>query len=205
MRQFSASYLLIKRILDLVGAITGLLILALVFIPVAIAIKLNSKGPVFFHQERLTLGERSFLFYKFRTMTVGHDLTKEERDNINEMGGPLFKSRLDPRITSVGRILRKFSMDELPQFFNVLKGDMSLVGPRPPLKHEVREYEPWQKRRLLAKAGMTGPWQVSGRSNLDFMHMMRLDIDYIENPSIIRDMSIIIKTIPSVIFCKGAW
>jgi lipopolysaccharide/colanic/teichoic acid biosynthesis glycosyltransferase len=126
-------------------------------------------------------------------------------DHINEMAGPLFKSRLDPRITTVGRILRKFSLDEMPQFINVLKGDMSLVGPRPPLKHEVDNYEPWQRRRLSVRAGMTGPWQIQGRSNLDFYHMVELDIEWIDNPSILRDLKILLLTLPAVVLCKGAW
>lgn len=196
---------ILKRLLDIAGALCGSCALLVVFVPAALAIKLNSPGPIFFKQERLTRGGRHFRFYKFRTMTVGLQLSPEERDRINEMGGPIFKSRLDPRITAVGRFLRKFSIDELPQFINVLRGDMSLVGPRPPLKHEVAGYEPWMRQRLLVKAGMTGLWQISGRSNLDFYRMMELDVEYALHFSIKRDLSILIKTVPAVLFCRGAW
>jgi lipopolysaccharide/colanic/teichoic acid biosynthesis glycosyltransferase len=191
--------------MDIIGALIGLFLLSLFFIPIAVAIKMTSRGPVIFKQQRLTRDEHPFDFYKFRTMDIDHPLSKEEMDHINEMAGPLFKSRLDPRITTVGRILRKFSLDEMPQFINVLKGDMSLVGPRPPLKHEVDNYEPWQRRRLSVRAGMTGPWQIQGRSNLDFYHMVELDIEWIDNPSILRDLKILLLTLPAVVLCKGAW
>jgi len=205
MQPSNRAYLFAKRAMDIALAVPGLCVLVLIFIPVAAAIKLNSRGPVFFLQERLTRGERPFLFFKFRTMAVGHVLSGEERDRINEMGGPLFKSRLDPRITAVGRVLRKFSLDELPQFVNVLKGDMSLVGPRPPLKHEVDRYEKWMRRRLSVRAGITGLWQVSGRSHLGYYRMMELDVDYVDHPSLFRDLVILFKTVPSVLFGKGAW
>jgi len=195
----------VKRMMDVVGALGGLGLLALLFPFVALAIRLTSKGPIFFVQERLTEGIRPFHFYKFRTMQVDRVLSKEERNRINEMGGPHFKSRLDPRITVVGRILRKFSIDELPQFWNVLRGDMSLVGPRPPLTHEVDQYEAWQKRRLSVRSGMTGLWQVSGRCSLDFYRMVELDIDYVDHPSLVRDLMILMRTIPAVLFGKGAW
>jgi lipopolysaccharide/colanic/teichoic acid biosynthesis glycosyltransferase len=205
MQPSRTAYLIVKRAADIAGALFGLGVLAALFLPVAAAIKLNSRGPVFFLQERLTLGGRPFLFYKFRTMAVGHVLSEEERDRINEMGGPLFKSRLDPRITAVGRVLRKFSLDELPQFINVFKGDMSLVGPRPPLKHEVDRYEKWMRRRLQVRAGITGLWQVSGRSHLGYYRMMELDVDYVDHPSLRRDFVILLRTIPAVMFGRGAW
>ncbi|MFH0918776.1 MAG: sugar transferase [Fibrobacterota bacterium] len=198
-------YRALKRGLDILGAMAGLALSAPVLPVVALAIKLGSRGPVFFSQERLTQGGRPFRFHKLRTMRIDRELLPEERNRINEMGGPHFKSRLDPRITPVGRILRKFSLDELPQFFNVLIGDMSLVGPRPPLTHEVNQYEPWQKRRLSVRAGMTGLWQVSGRSHLDFYRMMELDIAYIDHPSFRADLVILLKTLPAVLFSKGAW
>jgi lipopolysaccharide/colanic/teichoic acid biosynthesis glycosyltransferase len=201
----SPLYGALKRAMDIAGAGMGLSLLLLGLPVVGLAIKLGSRGPVFFAQERLTKGCRVFRFYKFRTMHIDRSLSAEERNRFNEMGGPHFKSRLDPRITRVGGILRKLSLDELPQFYNVLKGDMSLVGPRPPLTHEVANYAPWQKRRLSVRTGMTGLWQVSGRSHLDFYRMMELDIDYIDHPSILRDIAILIKTIPAVLFGKGAW
>jgi lipopolysaccharide/colanic/teichoic acid biosynthesis glycosyltransferase len=160
---------------------------------------------VIFEQERLTRGRRIFRFFKFRTMAMDKTLSRDEMDRINEMGGPHFKSRFDPRITRVGAFLRKFSLDELPQFFNVLLGDMSLVGPRPPLKHEVAQYEPWQMRRLSVRTGLTGLWQVSGRNRVDFYRMIEMDIEYVDHPSIWLDLKIIIKTVPAVLFGKGAW
>lgn len=198
-------YCFCKRCMDIAGGLLGLLVLAPLYPFLAVAIKLNSRGPVLFKQERVTQGGRLFPFYKFRTMAIDRRLTGEEADRINEMGGPHFKSRLDPRITAVGRFLRKFSLDELPQFYNVLKGDMSLVGPRPPLKHEVDRYTSREKRRLLARAGMTGPWQVSGRSHIDFYRMVEMDIEYLEHPSLLRDCAILLKTLPAVLTHHGAW
>ena len=167
-------YELLKRGMDVAGAMAGLLVLALVFIPVALAIKLNSPGPILFRQIRIGRQGHPFTFFKFRTMSIERVLDKEERDRINEMGGPHFKSRLDPRITRVGRFLRKYSLDELPQFYCVLAGPMSLVGPRPPLRHEVRDYSAHEMKRLQVKPGLTGPWQVRGRSTIDFYRMVEI-------------------------------
>ncbi|OGJ88827.1 MAG: hypothetical protein A2268_07775 [Candidatus Raymondbacteria bacterium RifOxyA12_full_50_37] len=198
-------YFFLKRCMDIGGGFAGCCLLALVFVPVALLIKFTSRGPVIFSQERLTKGERVFRFFKFRTMAIDRELTANERNRINEMGGPIFKSRLDPRITAAGRLLRKFSIDELPQFWNVFWGDMALVGPRPPLVHEVESYEPWMRRRLTVRAGLTGFWQVMGRSNIDFYRMMELDIDYVDHPSILRDIKILLLTVPAVLSSRGAW
>jgi lipopolysaccharide/colanic/teichoic acid biosynthesis glycosyltransferase len=198
-------YLLGKRCLDLSGGLIGFAVMALLYPFIAAAIKLNSRGPVFFVQERVTRDGRPFRFYKFRTMAIDRRLSSAEKDRINEMGGPHFKSRLDPRVTAVGRFLRKFSLDELPQFYNVVKGDMSLVGPRPPLKHEVEQYSARERGRLQVRAGMTGPWQVSGRSHIGFFRMVEMDLDYIARPSLLRDILILIRTIPAVLTHRGAW
>lgn len=199
------AYLFIKRLMDIAGGFAGSLVLAALFIPVALAIRVNSPGPILFRQVRLARGGRPFVFYKFRTMRMDRSLSPEERDRINEMGGPHFKSRLDPRITSVGRFLRKYSLDELPQFVNVLRGDMSLVGPRPALRHEVKNYDARQMMRLSVKPGMTGVWQVSGRSNIDFYRMVELDIGYINRRSLFNDLAILCRTVTAVLSHKGAW
>ncbi len=198
-------YAITKRAMDLIGGIVGLSFTAAITPLVAGAILINSRGPVFFRQIRLTKNGRPFAFYKFRTMLIDRNLSIEERDAINEMGGPHFKSRFDPRITSVGRILRSFSIDELPQFWNVLKGEMSLVGPRPPLRPEYERYSRLAKKRLSVKTGMTGLWQISGRSSCSFDEMVELDIQYIEKASILFDLWIIFATIPTVLRRKGAW
>lgn len=201
-RQF---YYFCKRVIDIAGGVTGLAVTLLLALPIAIAIKLNSNGPIVFQQIRLTRNGKPFRFYKFRTMLINAGLSDIERDMINEMGGPHFKSRLDPRITKVGRFLRAFSIDELPQFWNVLKGDMSLVGPRPPLKHEYDKYSPYEKRRLSVKPGVTGLWQISGRSRLTFEEMIELDLLYIKKAGIMFDLYIIVATFPAVLLRKGAW
>jgi lipopolysaccharide/colanic/teichoic acid biosynthesis glycosyltransferase len=198
-------YDVFKRLLDIAGGLAGLLVLAALFPPVAFAIRANSPGPILFRQVRLARGGRPFVFYKFRTMRMDRSLTPEERDRINEMGGPHFKSRLDPRITSVGRFLRKYSLDELPQFVNVLRGDMSLVGPRPALRHEVKNYDARQMTRLSVKPGITGVWQVSGRSGIDFYRMVEMDIEYINRRSLFADLAILCRTVTAVLSHKGAW
>lgn len=184
-------------------------ILFLLFIPiyfaVGITIKLDSKGPIFFRQKRYTKGFKEFYIYKFRTMYVDAEERLSEFLEYNEADGPLFKIRNDPRVTRVGKFLRKFSIDELPQIINVLRGELSLVGPRPPLPQEVERYEEWQKKRLNVKQGITGLWQVSGRSNLSFEEMVRLDLYYIQNWSIALDIKILLKTIPTVLFGRGAY
>ncbi len=196
--------LAVKYVLDKVGAICGLLLALPILVATALAIKIDSKGPVFFRQTRSGLNGKPFKLYKFRTMCANAEAQKAKLETLNEMSGPVFKVKNDPRVTKVGRFLRKTSLDELPQFLNVLNGDMSLVGPRPPLPKEVAEYEPWQHRKLSVKPGVTCTWQVSGRNNIDFDDWMRLDLDYIDNWSLWEDTKILAKTIPAVLKGSGA-
>ena len=168
-------------------------------------IKIDSKGPVFFEQKRMTKDCRIFYMYKFRTMYVDAEKRLKDLMKYNEADGPLFKMKNDPRITRVGRLLRKFSIDELPQIINVLKGELSLVGPRPPIPSEVEKYDEWEMKRMNVKQGITGLWQISGRSDLSFEEMARLDLYYIQNWSIEMDIKILLKTIPIVLFGKGAY
>jgi len=172
---------------------------------VGLMIKADSPGPVFYKQKRYTKDCKEFYIYKFRTMYVDADKKLEELKAKNEADGPMFKIKNDPRITRTGRFLRKFSIDEVPQIINVLKGELSLVGPRPPLPWEVAEYDDWVKKRLNVKQGITGLWQISGRSELNFEEMARLDLYYIQNWSPGLDINIILKTIPAVIFSRGAY
>jgi len=183
----------------------GLLLLAPLLVAVALAVKLTSPGPVVFRQERIGLRSRPFTLLKFRTMVVGADRLLDTLREHNEADGPLFKLRHDPRVTRVGRILRRYSIDELPQLVNVLKGEMSLVGPRPPLASEVARYEEWQLDRLEVRPGITGLWQVSGRSELSFEDYVRLDLFYVENWSIAYDLFILSKTIPLLVSARGAY
>jgi len=195
-----------KRALDLtISVVAGLLLLPLVPL-IVLAIKLDSwRAPVLYKSIRLGLNGRPFVFYKFRSMVEGaHESTKYIR-HLNEVNGPVFKSARDPRVTRVGRVLRRTSIDELPQIINVIRGEMSLVGPRPPIPEEVVKYEPWQRRRLEAKPGLTGLWQVSGRSKLGFDEWMRLDIRYIYNSSFLLDLKILARTIPAVLSREGAY
>lgn len=203
---FSASewQLFIKRIMDIVFSIILLILFSPILITAAIAIKLTSKGPIFFTQIRSGLNGRKFKLYKFRTMVVGAEMKKRELEKMNEMSGPVFKIRKDPRITPVGRILRKFSIDELPQLFNVLKGDMSIVGPRPPLPVEVELYKMWQRRRLSLKPGLTCIWQVSGRNKIQFEKWMEMDLEYIDRWSLWLDIKILFKTVFVVLTGYGA-
>ncbi len=200
----SEGRLLVKRLLDLSGAIVGLLLLAPILLTTALAIKITAPGPVFFSQIRSGRNGRKFRMHKFRSMVVNAEKLKKELEKFNEMDGPVFKMKHDPRITRVGRFIRKTSIDELPQLFNVLVGEMSLVGPRPPLPSEVEQYKPWQRRRLSVKPGITGPWQVSGRNEIDFEEWMRMDLEYIDNWSLWLDLRIIFLTIPVVLIHKGA-
>ncbi|RKX21992.1 MAG: sugar transferase [Candidatus Zixiibacteriota bacterium] len=196
--------LLIKTVIDKIGALIGILITSPIIIFSAIAIKFNSKGPVLFKQVRTGLNGQRFEFYKFRTMCNDAEQKKTQLTQLNEMSGPVFKIKDDPRVTSVGRVLRKYSIDELPQFFNILRGDMSLVGPRPPLPSEVIHYEPWQHRKLSVKPGITCIWQVNGRNAIDFEDWMRLDLQYIDNWSLWLDTKLILQTIPAVMKSRGA-
>lgn len=195
----------LKRGLDLVVASIALLFAAPIMLVTAILIKLDSPGPVLFYQPRVGKWGKEFYCYKFRSMYIDAEERIKELRNQNEADGPIFKMKRDPRITRVGRIIRKLSIDELPQIFNVLKGEMSLVGPRPPLPREVAEYTYEQVGRLNAIPGITGLQQVSGRSDLDFKRWVELDLQYIEEQSLLKDIEILLRTIPAVILGKGAY
>ena len=201
-RIYSWKSLFVKRCIDIVGAIVGLVFMTIAMIFVAPAIKIESKGPLFFKQKRVGKNGRYFYIYKVRSMYQDAEARKAELMEKNEMKGFMFKMTDDPRITKVGKFIRSTSIDELPQFWNVLKGDMSLVGTRPPTVDEFKQYEARHKRRLSMKPGLTGLWQVSGRSNIeDFEEVVRLDCEYIDNWSIQLDIQIILKTVV-VIFKK---
>ncbi len=202
---FSGINLFLKNLIDyLLGGIIFIFFIP-IYLIVGLAIKLNSPGPVFYQQKRYTKECRIFYMYKFRSMYTDADQRLEELKEYNEADGPLFKMKKDPRITKVGRFIRRFSIDELPQIINVLKGELSLVGPRPPIPEEVEEYDEWEIKRMNVKQGITGLWQVSGRSELSFDEMARLDLYYIQNWSIEMDIKILLKTIPTVLFGKGAY
>ncbi len=197
--------LLLKRILDICGAMVGLIILLIFFPFIALAIKKDSPGPLFFGQERVGESGRKFICWKFRSMLIDAEEKKAELLAKNEMNGAIFKIKDDPRITKVGNFLRKSSLDELPQFWNVLLGDMSLVGTRPPTPDEVSQYANWQRRRISIKPGITGVWQVSGRNKInDFDDIVRLDISYIDNWSIWLDIKILLQTIKVVFTREGS-
>ncbi len=195
----------LKGIEDQVLGLIALLLSLPVLLITAIAIKLDSRGPVFFKQRRLGKDGKSFNVYKFRSMINGADQMMDEVRQLNEAEGPLFKIKDDPRITRVGRWIRRLSIDELPQILNVIRGEMSLVGPRPPLPEEVDEYRQWQKQRLRAKPGITGLWQVSGRSNIPYDEMLKFDLYYIENWSLWLDIKIILRTVTAVLGGHGAY
>jgi len=197
--------LLGKRILDILGSSLLLILTFPLFILISILIKATSKGPVFFKQIRCGLNGRRFIMYKFRTMVEGAENMKGDFEKMNVLSGPVFKIKRDPRITLIGRFLRRRSLDELPQLINILKGEMSFVGPRPPLPEEVEKYERWQRRRLSMRPGLTSLWQISGRNEIDFEEWMRLDLKYIDEWSFLNDIKIILKTIPVVILGKGAY
>jgi exopolysaccharide biosynthesis polyprenyl glycosylphosphotransferase len=195
----------IKRGLDLVGASLILLVLSPFLVIIGMAIRVDSKGHALYRQERLGEGGRPFRIVKYRTMREGAEEEQEALRSRNEASGPLFKMKNDPRVTLVGRFLRRTSIDEIPQLYNVLRGEMSLVGPRPPLPNEVKEYQEWHRKRLAVAPGMTGLWQVSGRSDVTFDEMVLLDLYYIENWSLSLDFSIMLRTIPRMILGKGAY
>ena len=193
-----------KRFFDVVLSGLALLLMAPVFVGIGLAIKSGSPGPVFFRQLRVGRNGRTFQMVKFRSMYQDAEARLEALKAHNEMSGPVFKMRKDPRVTKIGRFLRRTSLDEFPQFWNVLVGDMSIVGPRPPIPTEVRQYKRWQRRRLLVRPGITCIWQISGRNNIDFDRWMELDLEYIDTWSLWGDLKIFLRTIPAIIGSRGA-
>ena len=183
-----------KRALDFTAALLGLILLSPIFLIVSILIKLESEGEVIFSQTRIGLKGKKFKMYKFRSMVKNAEELKAKLAAQNEMSGPMFKMKEDPRVTKVGKFIRKTSIDELPQLINVLKGDMSLVGPRPSLPKEVENFEPWMLQRLEVKPGLTCYWQGSGRNNIDFEDWMKLDLQYVEDRNFLLDLKLIFKT-----------
>ncbi|EMY33586.1 putative undecaprenyl-phosphate sugar phosphotransferase [Arthrobacter crystallopoietes BAB-32] len=205
MPQFEGAKFTWKRVTDILASSVGLLVLAPVMLAVALAIKLDDRGPVFFRQERVGIQGSRFGMMKFRSMVVDAEARLKELEEQNEGNGALFKMKRDPRITRVGAFIRKYSLDELPQLWNVLVGEMSLVGPRPPLPREVAAYEQHTHRRLLVRPGITGLWQVSGRSDLPWEESVRLDLYYVENWSLAGDLTIIARTVKAVVAKDGAY
>ena len=194
-----------KRLLDIAGSALGLLLSSPLLLIAAVLIKLESRGPVIYKSIRIGRGARPFTFLKLRSMVDGADQYRHKLSHLNESDGPVFKIAADPRVTRVGRLLRVTSIDEIPQLWNVLRGEMSLVGPRPPIAEEVVQYEPWQLRRLDVVPGITCLWQISGRSRIGFQEWMRLDLEYIRHRSIWLDLKILIRTIPAVLSREGAY
>ncbi|WP_186431533.1 sugar transferase [Clostridium sp. BSD9I1] len=190
----SKTYFFTKRIIDIIGALAGLVLMSPIMLIIAICIKVESKGPIIFSQERVGEKGKIFKMYKFRSMVTNAEKLLDNLQEKNEMTGPMFKIKEDPRITKMGRFIRKTSIDELPQLFNILKGDMSLVGPRPSLPKEVMEFTGRQRLRLIAKPGLTCYWQVSGRNKIGFEEWMELDIKYIEERNTLTDVKLILKT-----------
>ncbi len=196
--------MVLKRMIDVAFSSLFLLGFSWLYAGIALAIRLTSPGPILFRQTRVGMNGRKFTFYKFRSMVIDADAQKAKLQHLNEMDGPVFKIRNDPRVTSVGRFLRKFSLDEFPQMWNVLRGDMSLVGPRPPVPAEVEKYESWARRRLSVRPGLTCLWQVSGRNTVNFQQWMELDLQYIDNWTLGLDLKILVKTVPAVLGGRGA-
>ena len=203
--EISLPWRIVKRCFDLLFSVTVMVLLSPVFLLIAIAVLVSSGWPVFYSQKRIGLNGRSFKFYKFRSMVKGADKMLSDVENIHAKDHVIFKNRQDPRVTPVGRILRKYSLDELPQFLNVLNNSMSVVGPRPALPHEVNVYNSIYERRLIAKPGITGPWQISGRSDLDLRTSVALDLNYLINWSFTRDLWIIVSTVGAIFKGKGAY
>lgn len=193
-----------KRFLDIVVSFCLMLLLAPVFLIVGLLVWATSPGPALFKQTRVGLAGKTFTCLKFRSMCVDAEIQRNKLTHLNEASGPVFKMKNDPRMTSIGRIIRKFSLDELPQLLNVLRGDMSMVGPRPPVPGEVKQYNEYQVGRLAVRPGLTCLWQINGRSNIPFEHWVELDLLYIETMSFWNDVKIILKTIPAVISGRGA-
>ncbi|SDP06823.1 exopolysaccharide biosynthesis polyprenyl glycosylphosphotransferase [Clostridium gasigenes] len=187
-------YLFSKRALDIVASLIGLIVLSPLIVIIGILIRIESKGPIIFSQKRIGLKGRKFEMYKFRSMVPNAEELKKKLLEQNEMSGPMFKMKEDPRITKTGKFIRKTSIDELPQLINVLKGEMSLVGPRPSLPKEVEKFESWMLKRLEVKPGLTCYWQVSGRNNIDFEQWMQLDLDYVNDRNFLLDIKLIVRT-----------
>lgn len=197
--------LFLKRVLDTLLAAFFIVLFSPLLLLIALLVKATSAGPVLYRQTRCGLGGRRFTLYKFRSMVQGADQMRSQIAHLNEVDGPVFKISDDPRCTPLGRWLRRTSLDELPQLWNVLRGDMSFVGPRPPVPDEVKKYEPWQRRRLRMRPGLTCLWALEGRSTLNFERWMQLDLSYIDRWSLWLDAKIFVKTIPHVLFGRGAW
>lgn len=204
-RQFAWQYLVVKRVFDVVVAMLMLVAIAPLLALIAVVIKLDSPGPIFFRQIRIGWKGQPFYMYKFRSMRQDAEALLEELLGQNEASGLMFKISNDPRITRVGRVIRRFSLDELPQLLNVLEGTMSMVGPRPPLPNEVGNYQERSLRRLEAVPGMTGMWQVCRGPEISFTEMVEMDLQYIENWSLALDMIILLKTAPAVLTARGAY
>ena len=194
----------LKRFLDIAGASAALWVLFPGLLLIAALVKLTSPGPVFFRQQRVGLHGKKFPMLKFRSMVVNAEELKVKLLALNEQSGPVFKMKADPRVTRLGRFLRRYSLDELPQLVNVLRGDMTLVGPRPPVPQEVAQYEPWQRRRLSVPPGLTCLWQVSGRNEVEFQDWMYLDLQYIDHWNLRGDINLLLKTVPVVVTGKGS-
>lgn len=188
------TYEFLKRLMDIICSMSALIVLAPILIVVAILIKIESKGPVIFSQERVGINNKKFKMYKFRSMVVNAEDMKGKLEKQNERKGPMFKIKNDPRITKIGRFIRKTSIDELPQLINILKGEMSIVGPRPSLPKEVIQFEPWMLERLKVKPGLTCYWQVQGRDHIEFEDWMRLDVKYVKDRNFLLDIKLIFKT-----------
>lgn len=203
-RKENILYEVSKRALDVIASFLGLVILSPILLIVAILIKLESKGPAIFAQSRIGLNGKEFKMYKFRSMVQNAEELKEKLAKQNEMSGPMFKMKNDPRVTKVGKFIRKTSIDELPQLLNILKGDMTLVGPRPSLPREVEKFESWMLKRLEVKPGLTCYWQVSGRNNIDFYEWMKLDLKYVNDMSFWLDIKLIFKTVAVLFGDKNA-
>jgi exopolysaccharide biosynthesis polyprenyl glycosylphosphotransferase len=195
----------LKRTFDIVGATLLLILLSPLLAVISLAVRFSSRGPVLFHSMRRGIGQRPFACLKFRTMYSDAEERQAELEELNEASGALFKIREDPRLTAVGRLLRRFSLDELPQLVNVVRGDMSLVGPRPLPERDYAMLEDWHRKRYLVLPGITGLWQVSGRSELDFDELVNLDFIYLERWSLALDLTILLKTIPAVFSRRGAY
>lgn len=194
-----------KRLFDFLFSLLALIVLLPLLIVVAVLIWFEDRGPVIYTQKRVGKNGKEFVMYKFRSMCLDADQKLKDLQQFNEKDGPVFKMTDDPRVTKIGRIIRKFSIDELPQLFNILKGEMSLVGPRPPLPNEVKQYSSYQMHRLDVTPGLTCYWQISGRSNVNFEKWVELDMKYINERSLWTDLKIILKTVPAVLSGYGAY